>query len=138
MEQTRSMLAVNIAAKLPSHLATRVLVIAVGTGVVTDQLLRATPWGVNLTVSVGAVVLAAVMLVRWGDVQLEGEGRWLVVPMLFCAGALAWRDSPTLNVANALALLAASTLAALTARAGQLRLAGLTQYGMGIAYILGY
>ena len=62
MEQTRSMLAVNIAAKLPAHLAIRVLVTAIGAGVVTDQLLRATPWGVNLTLSVGAVVLAAVAL----------------------------------------------------------------------------
>jgi len=98
------MLAVNIAAKLPSHLAIRVLVTALGTGVVTDQLLRATPWGLNLTLSVAAVVLAAAILTRWGNVQLEGEGRWLVVPLLFFASALAWRDSATLNVANALAL----------------------------------
>ena len=54
------------------------------------------------------------------------------------AAALGWRDSPTLNVANALALLAAATLAALTSRAGQVRLAGLTQYATGIAYVLGY
>ena len=75
MEQTRSMLAVNIAAKLPAHLAIRVLVTAIGTGVVTDQLLRATPWGINLTLSIGAVVLAAAIVTRWGHVQLEGEGR---------------------------------------------------------------
>ena len=87
MEQTRSMLAVNIAAKLPAHLAMRVFVTALATGVVTDQLLRATPWGINLTLSVGAVVLAAVILTRWGNVQLEGEGLWLVVPLLFFAAA---------------------------------------------------
>jgi hypothetical protein len=138
MEQTRSMLAVNIAAKLPAHLAIRVLVMALGTGVLTEQLLRATPWGVNLPLSVGVVVLGAVTLTRWGKVQLEGEGRWLVAPLVFFAAALAWRDSPTLNVANALALVAAATLAALTARAGQLRLAGVTQYVLSVVYVVGY
>jgi hypothetical protein len=138
MEQTRSMLAVNIAAKLPSPLALRVLVTALAAGVVTDQLLRATPWGLNLTLSVGAVVLAALIVTRWGSVELEGEGRWLVVPLLFFAGAVAWRDSPTLNVANVVALVVAATLAALTSRAGQVRLAGITQYALGIAYVLAY
>ena len=66
------------------------------------------------------------------------RGCWLVVPVLFFAAALAWRDSPTLNVANAVALVAAGTLAALTSRAGQVRLAGVTQYAVGIVYVLGY
>ena len=70
--------------------------------------------------------------------RYEGEGRWLAVPLVFFGLALAWRDSPTLNVANAAALLTAGTLAALTSRAGQVRLAGLTQYATGIVYMLGY
>jgi MFS family permease len=138
MEQARSMLAVNIPAKLPPHLGARVLATALGVGVVADLLLRALPWGLNLTLVAGLAVLAAWVLTRWGDVQLEGEGRWLVVPVLFFAAALTWRDSATLNVANAVALGLAGTLAALTSRAGQVRLAGLTQYAVGIAYVLGY
>jgi hypothetical protein len=138
VEQPRSMLAVNNAAKLPPHLGWRVLITACTTGVVLDMLLRATPWGINLSLAAGVVVVAATILCRWGGVKLEGEGRWLAAPLLFFGFALAWRDSPTLNVANALALLASGTLAALTSRAGQIRLAGLTQYATGITYVLAY
>jgi hypothetical protein len=138
MEQTRSMLAVNIAAKLPPHLGVRVLATACGVGITADLLLRSTPLGLNLTLAAGLVVLAAWVLTRWGDVHLEGEGRWLVAPVLFFAFGLTWRDSPTLNVANAVALAVAGTLAALTSRAGQVRLAGLTQYATGILYVVGY
>jgi hypothetical protein len=132
------MLAVNIPAKLPPHLGARVVVTAVSVGIMADLLLRAEPWGLNLTLVAGLIVLAAWLLTRWGDVHLEGEGCWLVVPVVFFAVAIAWRDSATLNVANALALLTAGTLAALTSRAGQVRLAGLTQYGVGVAYVLSY
>ena len=72
MEQARSMLAVNIAAKLPPHLGARVLATALGVGVVADLLLRALPWGLNLTLVAGLAVLAGWVLTRWGDVQLEG------------------------------------------------------------------
>ena len=132
------MLSVNNAAKLAPHLGLRLLLVALLVGVVADLLLRASPWGVNLLVTVGVGVVAGGLLCRWGDVKLEGEGRWLVAPLLFFGAALAWRDSPTLNTANTGALLAAAGLAALTARAGQVRLAGLTQYATGVAYMFGY
>ncbi len=138
MEQPRSMLAVNNAAKLPPHLGWRVVFTAVATGVLLDALLRATPWGINMSLGVVAVLIAAITLCRWGAVKLEGEGRWLAAPLLFFGCALAWRDSPTLNAANALALLVAGTLAALTSRAGQIRLAGLSQYATGILYVVAY
>jgi hypothetical protein len=138
MEQARSMLAVNTSAKLPAQLGMRVLGVALGVGIAADLLLRITPWGLNLTLVAVLVVLGGWVLARRGAVKLEGEGRWLVVPFLFFAVALAWRDSPTLNVANALALLVAGTLAALTSRAGQIRLAGLSQYGIGIVYVIGH
>src|SRR5438067_6116474 len=138
MQQARSMLALNNAAKLPPHLGLRVLLVALSSSVVGDALLRATPWGVNLSLTAGIAVAAAAGLCWWGGVKLEGEGRWLVAPVLFFGAALAWRDSPTLNTANAAALLAAATLAALTSRAGQVRLAGLSQYATGVAYLVGY
>jgi hypothetical protein len=43
---------------------------------------------------------------------LQGEGRWLVVPILVFSACLASRDSPTLNVANSLALVGVACLAA--------------------------
>ena len=48
MQQPRSMLSVNNAAKLPPHLALRLLLVALFVGVVADLLLRATPWGVSI------------------------------------------------------------------------------------------
>jgi hypothetical protein len=68
---------------------------------------------------------AAALLARWANIQLEGEGRWLAAAIVLSALCLVWRNSPTLTVANAGALLVAGTLAALTARVGQVRLAGL-------------
>src|SRR5438105_10526827 len=138
MQQPRSMLSVNNAAKLAPHLGLRLLLVALLVGVVADLLLRSSPWGVNLLVTVGVGVVAGGLRCRCGDVKLEGERRWLVAPLLFFGAALAWRDSPTLNTANTGALLAAAGLAALTARAGQVRLAGLTQYATGVAYMFGY
>jgi hypothetical protein len=70
-----------------------------------------------------------------GQVRLEGEGRWLALPMVLFAWGLVWRDSPTLDVANGVGLLFAVGLAAISARAGQVRLAGVTQYAVGVAYI---
>ena len=58
---------------------------------------------------------AAGALGRGAGVILEGEGRWLAVPALFFAIALAWRDSPTLNVGNWVALVIALGLAVLIA-----------------------
>jgi hypothetical protein len=121
MEQARSMHAVNNAAKLPPHLGAPMVITALAVGVVADLLLRVTPWGLNVTLVAGLVVLAGWGLTRWGGVALEGEGRWLTAPCLFFACALTWRDSPTLNVANALALVVAGTLAALTSRAADRR-----------------
>src|SRR5205823_7348594 len=129
-----SMLAVNIPIKLPPQLANRVLVASLASGGVAELLFDATPWGMNLALAVLVVVITAFLVGR-RSVVLEGEGRWLALPALFFAACLAWRDSPTLNVANACALLAAGSLAVLSARAGQIRRAGVTQYVIAVAYV---
>jgi len=129
---------VNNTSKLAPQLAVRLLLAAVLLGLVADLLLRATPLGLNVLVLVLGVVLVAAALGRWSGMPLEGEGRWLVLPMLGFSACLVWHDSPTLNVANALALVSVSCLAALTARAGQLHLAGIGQYALGVTYVFGY
>jgi len=116
----------------------KLLATALGFGILADLLLRATPWGVNLLLVVLLGSAAAVGLARSGRIQLEGEGRWLSIAICFFAIGLVWRDSPTLTFANAGALLVATTLAALTSRAGQIRLAGVTQYLLGVGYVVGY
>lgn len=88
------MLAVNSPAKLPPHLGLQVLITATVCGVLTDLLLQATPWGLNLTFAVVGSLVAAMLLTRWGRVALEGEGRWLAVPIVCFAAALAGATRP--------------------------------------------
>src|SRR5919199_1159657 len=57
------MLALNIPPSLPPKLASRVLIGAVAAAAVTDALLRATPWGVNVPLAIAGLVLAALPLV---------------------------------------------------------------------------
>ncbi len=116
----------------------RLVVVALAFGVVADALLRVTPWGLNVFLVTICGIAAALAVSRNSHIELTGEGRYLVIASIFFAAALVWRDSPTLTTANTCALLAATTLAALTARAGQLRKAGVTQYAIGMLYMLAF
>src|SRR5436190_20286277 len=126
------MLAVNTVRFDAPH---RLLSIALAFGVIADALLRATPWGLNVLLTLLCALGAAVALTRWSGIELSGEGRWLAAPIVVFGVGLVWRDSPTLTIANAAALLLSITLAALTARSGQLRLAGVSQYLVGALYM---
>src|SRR5437867_2898437 len=101
-------------------------------GLLGDALLREMPWGLNALAWTAALVDAAAALVIWRRVKAAGEGRWLLLPLLFCAAAIAWRDSPTLQGLNALGWVVALGLAAVHARSGQIRVAGVMQYGLGV------
>ncbi len=125
-------------ARLSPPVAGRLLLIALVVGVVSDQLLRVTPWGLNLLPAVAVLLGSGFLFARGARVPLEGDGRFLAVPIVLFAAAFAWRDSPTLTAANGLALVVAIALAALTGRAGQLTLAGVTQYPLDLAYMLGH
>ncbi|MDO8671486.1 MAG: DUF4173 domain-containing protein [Dehalococcoidia bacterium] len=105
-----------------------VLLAGLAVGIVGDGLLRVSPWGINILLWTVTIVLAAVIMVCSRGIQLLGEGRWLVLPALLFAAALAWRDSLTLGILNVLAVLLALALAASRARTGQLRIATILQY----------
>src|SRR3954452_699598 len=100
----------------------KVLTLALPCGIIADLLLQVTPWGLNLFLAVVLLIAAAALIARWNHIDLYGEVRCLALAMLFFGIALVWRDGPTLTTASALALVGAVTLAALTSRAGQLRL----------------
>ncbi len=109
-----------------------ILVAAILLGLLGDLFLRATPWGLNIIAWMGALVVAAVVIVHWRRVALNGSGRWLVAPALFFAAAVAWRDSTTLKSLNLLALSLSLALALLRAQAGRLLLAGVMEYALGV------
>jgi uncharacterized protein DUF4153 len=102
-------------------------------GIAADALLGPAVPGVNVVLCVLALAAVVTALVRWQRVAITGEGRWLLLPALFFGAAFAWRDSPTLQLLNGLALLLALALAALRARSGQIRVAGVTDYLLGAA-----
>lgn len=108
---------------------------AVVLGVLGDGLLRATPWGINLPLWVGGLVLAAVVLIRWARLEFAGEGRWLVLVALLFSAGVAWRDSPTVVALDLLAVLVSLFLAVLRGRSGALRRAGVSEYVAGGAYV---
>jgi hypothetical protein len=102
---------------------------------IVGETVRAVPLGINVLIWTVSLVAAAAALARRLQISLTGEGRWFVAPLLFFAAAFAWRDSPTLQVMNGLAVLLTLSLAGLYSRAGQVRAAGLLDFLMGALMI---
>lgn len=105
---------------------------ALGLGLLGDLLLRSLPWGINVFLWIGTLILSVVGLLEWRGREARGGGRWLALPLLFFAAALAWRASGTLQFLDILALLVLLGLAAAHTRAGQLRVAGLMEYAWAL------
>ncbi|HEV3471241.1 MAG TPA: DUF4173 domain-containing protein [Pyrinomonadaceae bacterium] len=97
-------------------------------GLLGDALLRAEPWGLNVPLWVGALAAAAATLHRRGGFAAARDGRWLMPCALAFAAAFAWRDSVTLRLLDAFAILALLALALLRARGGLVRRGGVTDY----------
>ena len=114
-----------------TRLGLGLLAAAVGLGALGDGLLRVSPWGINAGLWVGAVALVVLSLARWGAVQLAG-GRWLLVPAVLFALAIAWRASPVLMACNLLAALVCLGLLGTYGRHGSLVRAGFVGYLAGL------
>lgn len=108
------------------------MVLAVGLllGLLGDLLLRATPWGANLLLWVGALVAAMVALARIKRIDLGREGRWLLPCALAAAAAFAWRASPALLALDMFLLLVMLALTLLRARGGRVHRTGVTVYAL--------
>jgi len=112
------------------------LVAGVVLGAMGDALLRAPgPVGVNLSLWIASVALAALALNRRAALALDRERvAWLAIGVTFAAG-LAWRDAPPLKLLAVgcatltFALAAHRLTAAWVRRAGVLRYAGALALG---------
>jgi hypothetical protein len=100
-------------------------------GIVADQLLVVSPWGVNVALVVALIAIAVFTLTKLYRVELGGEGRYLFFPAIAFAALFVWRDSTMLFIANFLTLLMLFALIGFRTRAGQLRIAGLFEYAVG-------
>jgi hypothetical protein len=121
-------------------------------GLAGDALLRATPWGLNFALWVGSLMVASLLLKRWGRGRDAGrddsrastrrtffadEGAWALPCALLFAAAFAWRDSATLLALNGLAVLALLSVALLGGWGGRVLRAGATDYWVAGAAAVG-
>ncbi|MBI2724408.1 MAG: DUF4173 domain-containing protein [Chloroflexi bacterium] len=98
-------------------------------GIMGDLLLRATPWGLNLAIWLGALCAVALALPRINGLRFSrsrGLG-WLVLAFAFSL-TLAWRSSPVLLTLNAGAVFACLGMVAFRSSSGALRIASVTEY----------
>ncbi len=107
-----------------------ILLAATGMGILADIFLRATPWGINVTLWVLAFVAAATLLTGQQQAVRPPARRWLAIPLVIFAAFVAWRDSTVLKLLDIAALLAIFSLAVARPRCGTLRLAGLLEYAL--------
>jgi hypothetical protein len=109
-----------------------ILAISIVLGLLGDALLRATPWGINVFLWTATLVAAVILLARALRLEVTGAGRWLALPGLFFAAAVAWRASPVLVGLNVLALLVSLALAASCTRSGRLVVSAVSEYGTAL------
>src|SRR5215510_13450478 len=101
-------------------------------GAVGDALLRATPWGLNLFVWVAALTASAAGVLLANQIDLGAGSRWLGVPLLFFAAAIAWRDSPVLKALNLIGIVITLAMILLRSRASRFLAAGVTDYALSV------
>jgi uncharacterized protein DUF4153 len=105
------------------------LVVGLIAGIVGDALLRGPdPVGINATLWVAFIAIAAFALHRLFGLELSGERRtWVLLAALFAMG-FAWRDSPALKFLSFASASMAFGLAAYRVGAAWVRRAGVLEY----------
>jgi Domain of unknown function (DUF4153) len=116
-----------------TRLALGLLGAALFLGLLGDQLLRSTPFGLNVLLWVAALACVLVALGRRYRIPLSGGRRWMLPALLVFAALVAWRDSAWLLALDLFALVVALTLGALRTPRPVHR-AGLADYAVGLGY----
>src|SRR5262249_60334970 len=75
--------------------------------------------------------LAAGVLIL-NRVDLDAGSRRLVIPLLFFAAAIAWRDSPVLKALSLIGIVVTLAMILMRSQAGKLLAAGGTDYTLGV------
>jgi hypothetical protein len=81
-------------------------------GIIGDTLLRAIPWGLNMTLGTAALVGTGVWLVRRHGLKPGPDAAWLAITALLLGAAFLRRDAEPLAAFNMLAMIVTLALAA--------------------------
>jgi Domain of unknown function (DUF4173) len=101
-------------------------------GLLGDELLGATPLGLNAFLWVATLCAVVVVFARSFGTGLTGGRLWMIPTLLLFSGLLVWRDSAWLVALDLFAIVVALSLGALrTPR--RVHQAGLTDYAVGLA-----
>jgi hypothetical protein len=102
--------------------------LAIALGVLGDQLLRAMPWGLNLTLVALAMIGAATWVVVRYRLPASKDAAWLAVTAVLCAIAFVRRDSNALKALDVAVLTGTLALFMLAAQGALIRRRGITAY----------
>ena len=86
----------------------------------------------NLFVWIAALAALAAGVLIFNRVDLDAWSRLLVIPLLFFAAAIAWRDSPVLKALSLIGIVITLAVILMRSRAGKLLAAGVTDYALGV------
>ena len=114
------------------RLGLTVLGLAAALGLLGDQLLRAMPWGLNLTLVSLALIAAGTWLVLRYRLPASKDAPWLATTAVLCAVAFVRRDSAALQTIDVFTLLGILGLCLLAAQGAAIRHRGITVYLVAI------
>jgi hypothetical protein len=102
-------------------------------GLLGDELLRATPLGLNVFLWVSALAVVVVALARWRGAPVTGARLWMIPLLVLFSALIVWRDSHWLVALDLFAIVVAFALGALRSPRPVHR-AGLADYVVGLAH----
>jgi hypothetical protein len=112
-----------------------ILQAAVLLGILGDVLLRATPWGLNVFLFIGALIAAMLMLVLRRKREVWNKQTMLLHgALIFFAAMFVWRDSTELKVFDSFAILIILAVLTLPALRIKTRVAGVFHYFIGFIW----
>jgi hypothetical protein len=88
-----------------SRLSLEILALGAVGGIAGDQLLRAMPWGLNITVCTAGFVAATAWLIRRYRLTVGPDAPWLAITALLLSAAFLRRDAQVLMTFDAFALI---------------------------------
>jgi hypothetical protein len=111
-----------------------ILAAALALGLAGDLLLRARPWGLNITIWLVALCATTLILPRFRALRLpQAHGTvWLFAALAFSL-MLVWRSSPVLQTLNLIAVFLCLGMVAFRTNAGAFRLSSITEYASNAA-----